>query len=586
MKRLILILLALPMMLSAQNVDKLKQLFSEGKLFEASKIVESASKEAYDDYGIQMICGDVFYELGKYEEALTYYKKAEKIEDDDVDVLLKVADALHHLDRKDESYEYYEEAVDEADDDDELAIKADLRFAEAYIREMNLPKATIYIDRAKDIDDENTNVYLTKGNMYFKKAVYELSKNEYLTALKLDPENIDARAKLATSYYWLANREKDEDLRSELYVQCVKEWNTVIEKDPNNIKALYEAGRILYLASRFSDAAPKLNRLVQLNPSNTLGRWFLAQSLSNLGRCDSAAQHLSWAAENIDSVKVKAKLLLAQCYFSNKDYVSSADTYKQIMADTTLSLKDRKMYGNAAFMAQDTNTMIEQYDQIIEEKPDAACGIMMVLGRLFYVKKDYPRAISYFQKLANTEFCQEDGNPMGLMLLGQSYTIMANKKEATEEEKTENLNNALKYLSLASEMDSTDLRVKVYLSDVKVAQGDTDGAEELLLNVIDASMADPEKNSSALAQALPKICSIYLKSKSWSKVIEYGKKWTELSSTNAYGPLYVAMGYHNQYVGDQSNTGLCEEAVNWYKKVLEINPGFSTAKKNIELLGC
>ena len=56
----------------------------------------------------------------------------------------------------------------------------------------------------------------------------------------------------------------------------------------------------------------------------------LAQSLIELNRCDSAAQHLEWVSNNIDSVKIKAQLLLARCYFSNNNPHRAVEQYDKI----------------------------------------------------------------------------------------------------------------------------------------------------------------------------------------------------------------------------------------------------------------
>ena len=567
--------------LGQTNVEKVKKLYDQGKLSEAVKYVEEASNEAKRDADFQILCGDIYFELEDLEGAERCYRKAQKRDSDHLQMLMKLGRVLHLQKKTKEAFELLDEAIDEGDD----KIEPYLEYAAAHIRDKNIGDAQTMINKAKKINDEDARVFLTSGDMYFAQGIYELAKKDYLEALKYDISNIEARSNLATSYYWLANREADADLRNEYFALCLKEWQNITKYDPNYAKSFFEQGKILFWANRPKDAAPKLNRFVALRPNHKLGRWYLAQSLQSIGRCDSASSHLRWVSENIDSVKVKSRLLLAQCYFKNKEYSDAVGAYEKIISDTTLGLKDMKMYGNASLLLGDTAKAVEIWDKTIEMKPDASCGLMMMLGQLSYMKKDYLRAAHYFELKLNTEGCSDAKDGKANSLLGQSYLFAANQKELDDSLKLERLSSAEIYLKKAIELDSTNFRAQVYLGDVFAGGGDKQSAINLYAKIIESASVDKVKYKSNLRQAFAKISGLYLKQKQLDKVIEYGTLWAEFQPESEYGSLYVAIAYHNKYAAGQDDADF-NKACKWYRKVLEINPNNKSARKSLNDLGC
>lgn len=581
-KIIVVILMVVGLNLFSQtSYEQLKQLSDQSKLFEASKLVPEFSTANKKDLKSQILCGDIFYALEEYENALIYYKKAEEIDNDDYRVLFKLGRTLHRL-GKDEGYKYLDDAIDELDDDE--ITEPYLEYAAAKLRDKNIMEAETWINRAKDQNDEDSKVYLAFGDMYFSQAIYELAITNYLTALKYDEKNIPARANLAESYYWQANREADPTLSNELFKKSILEYDKVAELDPYNSKAFFQTGKVLFWASRFEDAAPKLNRAVQLNPENKIARWFLAQSLSELNKCDSAAQHLEWVSQNIDSVKVKAQLLLARCYFANGESNKAMMQYEKIKQDTTLNIIDLKRYGNAAILSEDTVKAVSIFEEAIATDPANSCDLMMLMGQLYYVKKDYENAIKKFELKLNTEVCSE-GNEKAIYFAGLSYLFYANLEGISPEDKTTRLSKAMENFTKGVSLDSNDLRSMVYIGDVYAAQGDKEKAGQQYEKVIERALQNPEEFALPMRQSFAKLCGMYYESKNYDGMIKYGKLWSENQPEVEYGALYVAIAYHNRYVGS-TNDADQSKACEWYNNVLKVNPNNKTAKDNLVNLGC
>ncbi len=583
MKKIIVLLVLVSFQLYGQTTyEQLNDLYKQSKFFDASKLVEEFSSSNLKDFKSQVLCGDIFYDLEDYDKALKYYLLAEKIDKREYEIQYKLGRTYHRLGQDGKAFEYLDDAIDEVKK--KKNIEAHIELAKAKIRDKNISEAEIWINRAKDKNKKEPIVYITLGDLYFSQGVYELAKNNYLEALQLDDKNVLARSNLAESYYWLANRESDSDLANELFKKAIIEYDLVAELDPFNAKAFFQTGKVLFWASRFEDAAPKLNRAVSLNPENKLARWLLAQSLSNLNRCDSAAQHLEWVSNNIDSVKVKAQLLLARCFSANGESMKAVAQYEKIKQDTTLDVIDMKRFGNAAFLSEDTVKAVSIFEETIAMNPSSSCDLMLLLGQLYYVKKDYNNAINKFVQRIETPEC-EDGKEKAIYFAGLSSLFYANEEGIATEEKTLRLDKAAKYFGQAIALDSTDLRSMVFMGDVYAAKNDLEAAGAQYELVIEKALQDPEKFSQQLRQSFAKICGMYLENKKFDGAIKYGTLWSENQPDSEYGPLYVAIAYQNKYVNSQNDAdkkGACD----WYKKVLDVNPKNATAKKNRDALGC
>ncbi len=567
---------------SQTTYQQLEELNKQSKFFEASKLVPEFSEANKKDFKSQILCGDIYYNLEDYDNALIYYKKAEEIDRDDYKMLYRVGRTLHRLGKQGEGYKYLDDAIDEIDDKKEITPY--LEYADAKLRDKDMMGAETWVNRAKDRNDKDSRVYLAFGDMYFSQAIYQLAIDNYLIALKYDENNIQARANLAESYYWQANREADAELSNQYFKKAIVEYDKVAELDPFNAKAFFQTGKVLFWASRFEDAAPKLNRAAQLNPENKLARWMLAQSLIELNRCDSAAQHLEWVSNNIDSVKIKAQLLLARCYFSNNNPHRAVEQYDKIQKDTTLETLDLKRFGNAAILTEDTTKAVTIFELAIANDPTNTCDLMMLMGQLYYVKKDYDNAIKKFELRLGTEACA-DGKEKVAYFLGLSYLFSANLPNVADSIKVVKLSKAGEYFTKAIEIDSNDFKSMVYLGDVYAGKGDKIKAGQQYELVIGKALINPTENAQPLRQSFAKICGMYYENKNYDGVIKYATLWFENQPDVEYGPLYVAIAYQNKYVSSQSDADKAKSC-EWYKNVLKVNPNNSTAKKNIDALGC
>jgi tetratricopeptide (TPR) repeat protein len=127
-------------------------------------------------------------------------------------------------------------------------------------------------DKLKSRDDIN------KGIASFRNAKYGDAVERFKEAAALDPTNENARLYLATAYMsqWIPGADSPENLRFASMAQ--QEFNTVLEKDPNNTTALASLASIAYnqaaplpadqKSAKLDEAGKWYKKLIEADPKN------------------------------------------------------------------------------------------------------------------------------------------------------------------------------------------------------------------------------------------------------------------------------------------------------------------------------
>ncbi len=565
------ITLCLSSVFAQSAADQVRSNLANQDYEKAAEFIDKAIEENRKDLDLHLTCGDIYFELEQYQKALKLYEKADDLDGDVPKIMCKIANTFSHLNQHDKAMKVLYDAIDE----DEKNINTWLQLGKSLIMADSLKAAELKITRAKAMDDSYPETYIVLGDLYFAKRVYQLACTNYEEALKLDEKNVQARINLAIGYGKMANVEMDKDLRNELFLKSLKEWNAITQQDPKNAKAFYEQGRIFFYAKRYKESASSLLRYVDLRPSGSFGRWMLAQSLYEIGACDSARTHLEISSQEIDSVKTKAKLLLARCFYDKKEYAEAVDAYEVVAATEELEMKDVRSYGTASLFAGDTTKNIKLWNKAIDMDPEGNCKLMYFLGSQLNRMKRYSDAVEILKRRLATTTCTDD-------LSETNYSIGTAMffDETTDSVVSNRAMEAMPYLQKAVELDSTNLWAFLYLGDVYAALDSTKKAQETFASAIAAAQQDTtsRSNKSVLRSGYFKLTNMELEAKNWSGVIKTAKEWSDFNSESEYAYLFLAFGYQ----GQQNIEAACTA----YRKVLRINPKNMTASKNLNALQC
>lgn len=561
-KVILIILACTPALFGQATKAELQGLVKNGEYIAAKDIVRQTVAANPQDIEVMLLAGDIYTELENNDSAIYFYKLAVEINDDHTPALRKLAVALAEKGQFKEAEKMAKDALDE----DKKDIENYLAYAEVLIKQQKRADAEVQIGRAKKLNEKDPRTYIAFGDMYFNDAVYDLSKQSYEDALALDPNNIKAREKLAISYYWLANREVDKDLANEYFSLALSEYAKVSQADPKNARAFFEQGKILFWSKRYEDAAKLLYQYQKLRPDGALGRWMLAQSLYEVGYCDSAAPHLRYSAEKIDSVKDKANLLLARCYYDAKQYAKSAEEYKKIIGSVPPDVADYRRYATSVLFSGDTATSIALYKETVAKFPEEVCNLTVTVGKLMVSSKRYEDAVFFLNHRLSRPACSDSTDANTYYYLGLAYLF------------AKNADSAISQFNKSVALDSNYANAYLYLGDAYAMTGKPELADLMFNMTISKGSLNPDKNKQSINSAFGKLSGIVMEKKDWGGLLALTRRWLEINPESEFGWVYNAVAY-------QGN-GNKAEACKSYSKVLEINPNNTTAQKNKSALGC
>lgn len=540
------------------GIEQAKKFVAQRDYAAAYSAIQSSVRSGITNIDALTLAGEIYLEMDKPDSATIFFAKAHDISDTP-ETTRRYAQGLSRSGKHKDAFEILKKLVKKNSKD---ALNH-LALAEAYLDADSLRQGELAIINAREINGNLAEVHLALGNLYFAQGIFELAKNSLEEALKINPSLIDARIKLAASYYKMANAETDEALYNELFARSLKEWNTVGQQDPNNARAWYEQGKIFYLASKWGESAKAFYKYVQLRPENYLARWLLAQASFKIGQYDSAAIQLPIVAQHIDSVRDKATLMLAQSKFESKKYSEAAVSYKEALKSVKLDQTDFERYGYAAINSGDTTTAIDCFYKAIDGEIKK-CNLMYRFGHLLREKKRFDEAISVFR--SRIAACDDSNSIKARLFIGQSYYNNAKYDSA--------LISINEYLAL----DPSNLFGRVVLANCYNAMKQVDSAKSVLADVIETGRQMPNAKKSDIETALSTICGLYLDTKDFNAIQKYGKIWMEINPESVSAYIYTAVGY--QGAGDKDN------ACKYYKEALKRDANNKTAKQNLKALGC
>lgn len=551
--------------LHAQSPFERAKAFVNEKDFAAARdLIRQAVEKAPSDAQVLAVATQVYLELDIHDTALVYGARLYD-EDKSVPAYARLyAMALMEMGKNLEAAEVLRKSIRK---NDELASSNLL--VDALIAVDSVQAAELVATTAKNKHENDAMAYVTLGNLYFKygkQPVYDLARQNYQTAVRLDSTLLDAHIKLAQCYWKLANRESDQDLANELFKRCLLEWGTVSRLDPKNAQSFFEQGKIYYLSARYADATKTLVKYRELRPvgtGNPLASWYLGNSYYEQRQCDSAQRHLEDAAAQIDSVRSKASLQMARCNFFAKNFKRSAELYKSIAGSNSMEPLDLWYYGAALVVSGDTATAITVMNDAAAKDPKQ-CSFMFRYGLLLMGKGKTKASTEIFRlRLAN---CKDSNDARIHAFIGNNFFADSL------------VDSALAEYQLALQIAPNNGYFMTRVAETYTIKGDDVKARELYLQAIaigqaPTATADDKRTATA---AMMKLNAQDLKAKKWADIKERCQKGLELDPKSVGLTLYLAISHQGM--------GEMDAAKKTYKKVLELDPTNTTAKENLKAI--
>jgi tetratricopeptide (TPR) repeat protein len=544
----------------------------------AGKIVEEVANASKDDAATLLMCGEVYEELDNYHKATEMYILADKADGGEFETYLKIGTAASKDSNYAEAGKWFNKAINSLGrKEKKLKYRAELAYADALILADSMDKAEKMIVAIRSKDDENPDVYLKLGNLYFAQNIYQLAETNYKQVLKMDDKNIQARINLAVSYYWLGNGAADKDLMNDYYNRCLDEWTIVSDQDPMNAKAWEMQGKILFASQKYKRSAEAYANYIKLRPSDIDARWKLGKSYYEAADCDGARENLEMVVNNDPEKKDEANTLIARCYYENKNYPKAIETFLKI---SDIEMKDLRRVGMAYLNTGDSLKAYDTWMKAYDEDPSDLTNIKYLRQTAFLMGSMKPKmrveAVDVAKKwLANPNAPEENKATMNYVAGMHLIFLDSAEVDTTDRALTR---EGISYLEKSIELNPNYVYSYMYLGDGYAKIDSNDKAVEIFYKGVEICKSDSAKYYKTMTGIYSKIASVFYGAKDWSGLKEHATNWSTDQPDSEYAWLYL--GFANQYAATPNKS----EAIKAFKKCLAINPKNKYANKGIQAM--
>ncbi len=411
----------------------------------------------------------------------------------------------------------------------------------------SLRDAGIYFTQAREAAPEDPITNRALGDFYLKRGIGALAIPEYEKAVGLDSTDIDLRFALGRALAY-----------DQRYDEAIEQYKWVADKNPDFAGAQLALGDIYYRAGQakpayYQEARPFLEKYTQLAPNDPKGWSLLGRDLFFLRDKDAALVALQKAMELGDKSKDMYTVLF-RVKVEKKDWQGALDAIRNGEPNNTDLLKLAQVHaflGNAA--AADS-----VYQSLIERDSTSSDARFALLERAKtqYRLKDYPNAISTLQRRIALDGTSDEAY----------YYLGLSHKESKQ------LPEAITALRQAVTLAPTKADRHFWLA-VTLTQADS----------IDAALGEfravvaVDSTSKNAAVSYQQLGYRPLLKKDWSGAIENLERAVAIDPKNLQSLIWLAQAYQN--------SGNREKAREYYRKVLEIQPGEPNATKGLKTLG-
>lgn len=571
--------------IAQSNFKKAQDQFAAKEYPAALPLAQAAVRENPRDIASLLLLGDVYDALDQQDSALAYYLKAQDIDYWKPEVMRRVALGLSAVGKHNDALKKAEELTKTYPKDAEnflvlSAVYVAGNEAPGFPKDA-LTKADAAVIKAQSINKELPATYVARGDIYFAQRVYELAKDNYEEALKRDPNLLDSRIKLAESYFRIANNQgtsKEDNIK---FVNLsLQEWDKVTKADTNNARAFFNKGKIQFLARKYAEAIPTLQRYLVLKPDAPLARWYLAQAAfwlleNEKVEYDTAlVQHLEMTRKAIDSVAERADLMIAKTHLYKRNFKEAEKKFAEIKSTRGLKPDDIELFARAAINAGDTAIAVREYKDFFSKNPKS-CKLMMSIGTALYTWRQYDDAIEIFRKRLDTINCPFDtiNNARAYYYIG---TAFFSKKM---------LDSALPALQKSVQIDPTALYARSQLATTYLEMKKNKEARDEFIKVVEAGKNDP-KSKREVISALGTLCRMANSAKNWTELKKHSQDWTAFDPENQFGWFYSAIAAQNL----QDTPNACKYYQETIKRMKAQTPPdtkmISQLETQLEALGC
>lgn len=472
------------------------------------------------------------------------------------------------------NYKKTEELLLKAIAVDPAAIQPRLILVSFYVTQKEITKAETQLLTAAEKNPADFEIQILLGNFYLRKRDEASAEKAYLKAISISPDTLKPYMASAGFYNLTSQKEKAQDMYQKaqaldpenIFVKNtiakfqfknknIQEAETlvdqVLEARPNFFPGRLLKSEILAFQKDFKAASKILQELEEEEPKAPRVHYFQGICQIGLGQNLKAMDSLSKAVE-LRPNYIKARLLLADLYYKNKDFEQALTEASKIIDDGITNYRAVMIQANSLLNTDRIKEAEAGFKSLIKMDPENPAAYYR-LGLVKSTQKEFAKAEEYLKK--------------ALALKPMLMDVFALRVRNQVVQKNFNGAGDLCVRQLELVKDTPALTAFVYnlQGDVYLAWKKQDQAKQCYRQSI-------EKNPNFIKPYLS-IARIFLAEKNKTEAVEQYQALLEKNSnlTTPHMMLGIIAEMDNKF--DQAETH--------YRKALEINPEFAPAANNL-----
>ncbi len=269
--------------------------------------------------------------------------------------------------------------------------------------------------------------YLLRGNIYLKIQSYAKTFQDFKSALKIAPDNVDLYIGRAQIYF---------DLNQ--YQNAEADYREILKLDEGDVRAWDGLGRNLYFTDQFAESEDVLNRLIKLSPDYSVAFYHRSMVYNKLKKYDEAINDicncialdntnkdardffLSIAGKNyplaISNVNKQIRLHPGReiWYILRGKLFDEKENFRAAISDYSkaIELTDLEYKSNVLTYRADSYSNVGMYDEAIADLSESISLDSLEAftyanrGDVQRLKANYKGAIADFTKASEIDPCQ------------------------------------------------------------------------------------------------------------------------------------------------------------------------------------
>jgi tetratricopeptide (TPR) repeat protein len=259
--------------------------------------------------------------------------------------------------------------------------------ATIYIKTGQHQKAIELCEKALQANPANVELHLLLGGLYLERKNKSDAEKEFRQAIKLDPSNVE-------SYLYIAIIH----LEGKRYDEALKALKAMMKISPDNVLAVYYTSKAYLEMKSYGEAEKWLKKTIALKPSFE-SAWLDLGGLYELQNKNDQAIETYKQYSAINPSRMDIKLRLAKAYLRIQQFSEASAILEEVRRQDSTNREVRFTLGLSYFFKNEKiDRAIEEFSSLLEEDPKDE-RVRYFLACSYEEKRLYDNAMEEFQKI-------------------------------------------------------------------------------------------------------------------------------------------------------------------------------------------